>query len=189
MKPAPLGKESLSYTTVDMPSDIVIIPVAPLAPAQHPSETWSAQHPADLAPAAVWETPVRMPQSRAAHIDTGDQAQVGGNIKSNRIKSRQVKYVCLAKPGVIEADFHVAWPSRGLSCGIPVLCKQGTGGAQHAIQHTKPHPGQLRWVVTLWRFFFQQSYAFGQGSSCVHPLPATVWALPVHEHHGKPALN
>ena len=53
----------------------------------------------------------------------------------------------LAELGVVEASSNVDWPSRGLSCGTPVLYKQactrywGMGGAQHAIQHTKPHPG------------------------------------------------
>ena len=46
---------------------------------------------------------------------------------------------------------HIDWPSRGLSCGTPVLCKQactrdwGIGGTQHVmIQHTKPHPGSIQ---------------------------------------------
>ena len=53
------------------------------------------------------------------------------------------------------AKSHSDWPSRELSCGTPVLCKQGRtrdwgiGGAQHAIQHTKPHPGQCRTAPVL----------------------------------------
>ncbi len=59
----------------------------------------------------------------------------------------------LAKPGMMKAMSHGNWPSRGLLSGTPVLCKQactrdwGMGRAQHAIQHTKPHPMLCCWPV------------------------------------------
>ena len=55
----------------------------------------------------------------------------------------------LAEPGVIKATSQREWPSRGLSSGTPDLNRlacSGTrkeGGAQHAIEHTKPHPGYV----------------------------------------------
>ena len=54
-----------------------------------------------------------------------------------------------AVPGMVEAKSHSEWPSRGLSSGTPdpnrlaCLGIRGEGGAQHAIEHTKPHPGYV----------------------------------------------
>ena len=53
----------------------------------------------------------------------------------------------LAKPGVIEARSHNVRPSRALENGTPdpdrLACSgiRGKGGVQHAIEHTKRHPG------------------------------------------------
>ena len=52
-------------------------------------------------------------------------------------------------PGVVEAESHSEWPSRGLSSGTPdpgrlaCLGIRGEGGAQHASEHTKPHPDDV----------------------------------------------
>ena len=50
---------------------------------------------------------------------------------------------------MIKARSHSEWPSRELSSGTPDLNRlacsgiRGEGEAQHAIEHTKPHPGYV----------------------------------------------
>ena len=65
--------------------------------------------------------------------------------QQNKSRIKYNRYF-LAEPGVSKARSHSKWPSRGLSSGTPGLNRlacsgiRGEGGAQHAIEHTKPHP-------------------------------------------------
>ena len=62
----------------------------------------------------------------------------------------------LAKLGVIKARSHSEWLSRGLSNGTPDLNRlacsgiKRKGGAEHAIDHIKPHAGMSH-VCACWQ--------------------------------------
>ena len=89
------------------------------------------------------------PQS-ASSVDstatTTFSVAVRAPLSASMQKYYEINRSLLAKPGVIKARAHRKWPLRGLSSGTPDLNRlacsgiRREGGAQHAIEHTKPHP-------------------------------------------------
>ena len=100
-------------------------------------------------------------QARGSHVsrrkNTGLPCSISMLLIVTQIK-KSTDSELLAKPGVIKARSHSEWPTRTLSRETPDLNRlacsgiRKTVGAQHAMEHTKPHPEEpimTRYCVAL----------------------------------------